>query len=135
MYLPPSVSLLLLCLIPPLPNPSLCTLFVPLFFSLTLVYEAFEQWKKLVHLLCFSEQSLLKHVNLFLNLIGLLHFQLKEIPDDFFVDIVSKDNFLTKTLQVTNYIATIEYPILGIVSPCIVLEYNCTSLSFCYSYI
>ena len=30
----------------------------------------------------------------------MLHFQLKEIPDDFFVDIVSRNNFLTTTLQV-----------------------------------
>ena len=30
---------------------------------------------------------------------GVLHFQLKETPADFFVDIVSRDNFLTVTLQ------------------------------------
>lgn len=30
---------------------------------------------------------------------AVLHFQLKEIPDDFFVDIVSRNNFLTTTLQ------------------------------------
>ena len=32
---------------------------------------------------------------------GVLHFQLKHIPKDFFVDIVSKDNFLTVTLKVS----------------------------------
>ena len=31
---------------------------------------------------------------------AMLHFQLKEIPEDFFVDIVSKNNFLTVVLQV-----------------------------------
>ncbi len=31
---------------------------------------------------------------------AVLHFQLKEIPEDFFVDIVSRNNFLTATLQV-----------------------------------
>lgn len=31
---------------------------------------------------------------------GVLHFHLKETPTDFFVDIVSRDNFLTTTLQV-----------------------------------
>lgn len=30
---------------------------------------------------------------------AVLHFQLKEVPDDFFVDIVSRNNFLTTTLQ------------------------------------
>ena len=64
------------------------------------VYEAFEQWKRLVHLLCSSEQSLLRHAQLFISLVSTMHFQLKEIPEDFFVDIVSRDNFLTKTLQV-----------------------------------
>lgn len=38
------------------------------------------------------------------NVLGVLtampHFQLKEIPEDFFVDIVSKNNFLTVVLQV-----------------------------------
>ena len=34
---------------------------------------------------------------------AVLHFQLKEIPDDFFVDIVSKHNFLTTTLQVSGF--------------------------------
>ena len=33
-------------------------------------------------------------------LTAMLHFQLKEIPEDFFVDIVSKNNFLTVVLQV-----------------------------------
>lgn len=32
-------------------------------------------------------------------LISVLHFQLKECPEDFFVDIVSRDNFLTTTLS------------------------------------
>lgn len=32
---------------------------------------------------------------------AVLHFQLKEIPEDFFVDIVSRDNFLTSTLHVS----------------------------------
>ena len=31
-----------------------------------------------------------------------MHFQLQEIPEDFFVDIVSRNNFLTTTLQVGN---------------------------------
>jgi hypothetical protein len=30
---------------------------------------------------------------------GILHFQLKETPDDFFVDAVSRSNFLTASLQ------------------------------------
>ena len=41
--------------------------------------------------------SLNQHYFAFL---GVLHFQLMEIPKDFFVDIVSTNNFLTTTLQV-----------------------------------
>lgn len=37
---------------------------------------------------------------LYLGLIAVLYHQLGEIPPDFFVDIVSQNNFLTSTLQV-----------------------------------
>ena len=62
-------------------------------------YDSFEQWKKLVHMLCTCEEACVKYVDLFLKLIGVLHFQIREIPEDFFVDIVSRSNFLTSTLQ------------------------------------
>lgn len=41
-----------------------------------------------------------KYQDLYINLISVLYHQLNEIPADFFVDIVSQDNFLTSTLQV-----------------------------------
>ncbi|XP_060580026.1 protein AAR2 homolog [Ruditapes philippinarum] len=63
------------------------------------VYDAFDQWKKLVHLMCSSESALNSHSELFMDLISVLHFQVHEIPEDFFVDIVSANNFLTSTLQ------------------------------------
>ncbi|CAI8012816.1 Protein AAR2 homolog [Geodia barretti] len=69
-------------------------------FFLAHVYDAFEHWKELVRLLCMSESALSDQTELFTNFITVLHFQLKEIPDDFFVDIVSRSNFLTTTLQV-----------------------------------
>ncbi|XP_038062741.1 protein AAR2 homolog [Patiria miniata] len=63
------------------------------------VYDGFEQWKRLVHILCASEESLMAHQELYASFITSLHFQLKEVPADFFIDIVSKDNFLTTTLR------------------------------------
>ncbi|OQV24494.1 Protein AAR2-like protein [Hypsibius exemplaris] len=63
------------------------------------VYDAFEQWKKLVALLCSCEESIHKRPQLFIDFIGLMFFQLREVPRDFFVDIVSQENFLTQTLQ------------------------------------
>lgn len=68
-------------------------------FLIGQVYDAFDQWKKLVHLLCSCESALNTHSELFMNFISMLHFQVHEIPEDFFVDIVSADNFLTTTLQ------------------------------------
>ncbi|XP_046572116.1 protein AAR2 homolog [Haliotis rubra] len=62
-------------------------------------YDSFEQWKKLVHVLCTSEEALSVHTELFLQLVTVLHFQIRDIPEDFFVDIVSQNNFLTTTLQ------------------------------------
>ncbi|XP_062498017.1 protein AAR2 homolog [Pezoporus occidentalis] len=64
------------------------------------VYDAFEHWKRLLNILCRSEDAIRKYQDLYVNLISVLYHQLSEIPADFFVDIVSHDNFLTSTLQV-----------------------------------
>ena len=62
-------------------------------------YDSFEQWKWLVHVVCSSDEALKVLPKLFIDFIGVLHFQIREIPQDFFVDIVSQNNFLTGTLQ------------------------------------
>ncbi|NXT84808.1 AAR2 protein, partial [Zapornia atra] len=64
------------------------------------VYDAFEHWKRLLNILCRAEDAIGKYQDLYINLISVLYHQLSEIPADFFVDIVSQDNFLTSTLQV-----------------------------------
>lgn len=64
------------------------------------VYEGFEHWKCLLALLCRSEEAMRKRKELYQGLIAVLYHQLGEIPPDFFVDIVSQNNFLTSTLQV-----------------------------------
>ncbi|XP_054718335.1 protein AAR2 homolog [Uloborus diversus] len=64
------------------------------------VYDAFEHWKNLVHTLCTVDSGLKKHNALLTTLLTILHYQLKEIPTDFFVDITSDNNFLLNTLQV-----------------------------------
>uniref|UniRef100_A0A0R3S4B9 Protein AAR2 homolog n=1 Tax=Elaeophora elaphi TaxID=1147741 RepID=A0A0R3S4B9_9BILA len=68
-------------------------------FLMGQVYEGFEQWKRLIHLLCSCTKELIERKQLYMALIPVLHFQLKECPKDFFVDIVSRDNFLTTTLS------------------------------------
>ncbi|KAH9524957.1 a1-alpha2 repression [Bulinus truncatus] len=62
-------------------------------------YDSFEQWKKLVHLLCTSSDAILKYPNAYMDFITVIHFQIREIPSDFFVDIVTCHNFLTVTLH------------------------------------
>ncbi|GFO14759.1 protein aar2 homolog [Plakobranchus ocellatus] len=61
-------------------------------------YDSFEQWKKLVHLVCTGSEAVAKHPEAYLSFISVLHFQIREIPSDFFVDIVTSNNFLTATL-------------------------------------
>ncbi|XP_075702779.1 protein AAR2 homolog [Rhinoderma darwinii] len=69
-------------------------------FLLGNVYEGFEQWKKLLNLLCRAETLSLQHLDLYSEVISVLYHQLAQVPTDFFIDIVSQDNFLTSTLQV-----------------------------------
>ena len=63
------------------------------------VYDAFEQWKKLVHLLCSCEEAITRHGELYAAFIAMLHYHVREIPEDFFVDIVARDNFLVAVLR------------------------------------
>nr|AAI53729.1 LOC100127613 protein [Xenopus tropicalis] len=69
-------------------------------FVLGNVYEAFEQWKKIVNLLCRAENFSVQHPELYMETISVLYHQLAQVPTDFFVDIVTQSNFLTSTLQV-----------------------------------
>jgi len=71
-------------------------------------YDGFEQWKELLALLCDSESSLYKRHDLFYNFIAVLHFQLEQVPEDFFDDLVTGNNFLTKVLK--NFFELTEDP-------------------------
>lgn len=62
-------------------------------------YDSFEQWKKLVHLLCTSGEAVTQYSDAYLSFITVLHFQVREIPSEFFVDIVTSNNFLVSTLH------------------------------------
>nr|CAB3219600.1 protein AAR2 homolog [Phallusia mammillata] len=68
-------------------------------FILGQVFDAFEQWKKLVRVICFCECDLNNHIDLFKSFVTVLYHQINEIPVDFFVDIVSSNNFLVSTLS------------------------------------
>ncbi|ETN70767.1 AAR2 protein [Necator americanus] len=93
-------------------------------FLIGQVFEGFEQWKRFIHLLCCCPSALGSLSEMFISFIRVsrlpfgiciqatyrclslvfffvqvLFFELKECPTDFFVDIVSRDNFLTTTLS------------------------------------
>ncbi len=63
------------------------------------VYEGFEHWKHLVQLLCSASQALVDRPALYRQFLPTLFFQLNQCPQDFFLDIISKDNFLMTTLS------------------------------------
>lgn len=78
----------------------LCELqFAFICFLIGQCYDAFEQWKSLISLLCNCDRAIGDHLEFFIEFINTLYFQLKEMPADFFVDIISKDNFLTVNLH------------------------------------
>ncbi len=68
-------------------------------FLIGQVYDAFEQWKSLVSLLCNCDRAIVRRASFFTEFLSVLYFQLKEMPEDFFIDIISKDNFLTVNLH------------------------------------
>jgi len=80
--------------------------FAFLCFLVGMNYDSFEQWKKLVEMMCSCDEGLVKYQQLFLDFISDLYFQMKEVPSDFFVDIVSCNNFLSDSL--TSLFATIK---------------------------
>merc|ERR1719242_313555 len=62
-------------------------------------YDSFEHWKRLLIMLCTCEDAIVQHPQLYLNLISEMYFQIREVPNDFFVDIVSSNNFLVTILN------------------------------------
>ncbi|XP_051515867.1 protein AAR2 homolog [Myxocyprinus asiaticus] len=51
------------------------------------------------HCWLYSEDAMRERKDLYLGLIAVLYHLLGEIPPDFFLDIMSQNNFLTSTLQ------------------------------------
>ena len=68
-------------------------------FLMGQVFDGFNQWKSLVTLMCSCEEAIGTHEELYSNFISMMHYHIKEIPEDFFVDIVSQDNFLIVVLH------------------------------------
>ena len=67
-------------------------------FVLGQVMDGFEHWRSIVKVLCSCGNDMNKHKELFKKLIAALYHQINEISPDFFVDIVSSNNFLVANL-------------------------------------
>eukprot|EP01080_Neovahlkampfia_damariscottae_P005540 gene5540-9360_t len=61
-------------------------------------FNGFDQWKKMLNLVCNCDEAIQKHDSFFLNFISVLQFQLETTPDDFFIQDFTSENFLTKCL-------------------------------------
>ncbi|CAG0912816.1 unnamed protein product [Notodromas monacha] len=68
-------------------------------FLVAHVYDSFERWKRLIDVICRSEKALHDHPGFFMDFMTVLHFQIKLVPQDFFADIVSNNNFLIDALR------------------------------------
>lgn len=61
--------------------------------------EAFDQWKRLFTLLCSCDVAIKKHRRIYDAFLSLAEVQIKEIPEDFLVDIVANNNFVYMKLR------------------------------------
>ena len=61
--------------------------------------DSFEHWKNLVTMLCSCDEGIVQYSDLFSKFVNVLYFQMQEVPSDFFVDIVSSNNFLCNCLN------------------------------------
>ena len=69
-------------------------------------YAGFEQWKALVLMLSSCDEALQQSPELAADLVEVLYYQLHDVPADFFIDPLSKDNFLQLALSNLHEIAT-----------------------------
>ncbi|KAI8825683.1 A1 cistron-splicing factor [Fimicolochytrium jonesii] len=81
-----------------------------LIFLLGEVYDGYEHWKTLIHLLCQSEEAIVEYgETLYSDFIETLQAQLNAHPSDFFVDALSADNFIRHNiLQLTRSIHDLD---------------------------
>ncbi|KAF2351798.1 A1 cistron-splicing factor AAR2 [Trinorchestia longiramus] len=94
-------SYLLQCLVDQLKSPSHLVSELQLSFVVFLVaqcWSGWERWRSLLDVFCRAEAGLLHHPQVYSDLIGALHYQIQEVPEDLFVDIVEQNNFLAASL-------------------------------------
>lgn len=61
--------------------------------------DSFEHWKSLITMMCSCDDGMVQYPELFTNFVNVIYYQMQEVPSDFFVDIVSSNNFLCNCLH------------------------------------
>ncbi|KAI9189013.1 hypothetical protein H9P43_000440 [Blastocladiella emersonii ATCC 22665] len=57
-------------------------------------FAGFEQWKRIMHLVCQSHDAVEERPDFFVDFLSVLKIQLEECPADFFVDALASGNFI-----------------------------------------
>ena len=73
--------------------------FAFLCFLVGMNHDSFEQWKRLVNMICMCDAKMVEQPDMFSKFLNVLYFQMQHVPTDFFVDIVSSNNFLCGSLN------------------------------------
>jgi len=73
-------------------------------------YDSFEQWKKMLVLLCSCDKASREKEEFFVDFLKVIYYQIQEVPKEFFEDIVSSDNFLILSIRELSEIVTEDYP-------------------------
>lgn len=63
------------------------------------VWDGWEHWKRLLSEMCRAEELLQQYPDLYNKFLSIIHFQIHEVPEDLFVDIVESNNFLAAALR------------------------------------
>jgi len=62
-------------------------------------YNSFEHWKNMIQLICYSDEAVCKYPNLYIEFLSDLYFEMGEVQDDLFTDIVTQNNFIYVCLK------------------------------------
>nr|XP_045599708.1 protein AAR2 homolog [Procambarus clarkii]XP_045599709.1 protein AAR2 homolog [Procambarus clarkii]XP_045599710.1 protein AAR2 homolog [Procambarus clarkii]XP_045599712.1 protein AAR2 homolog [Procambarus clarkii] len=62
------------------------------------VWDGWEHWRRLLSDLCRAEELVKQYPELYNKFLSILHFQIYEVPEDLFIDIVESNNFLASAL-------------------------------------
>lgn len=64
------------------------------------VYACFEQWRKILVMICSADSALNRHQDFFIEFTRILRSQLEHVPEDLFIDITDTNNLVRHQLDI-----------------------------------